>query len=406
MVANMNQARNRTTPILLTVLALLALAGMSALNLRFSESSPGGTDFLVHWVGARALLLEGTSPYSDAVAEEIQTRTYGRPALPGEHELRVAYPLYSVILFSPFALIEYYNLARALWMTLLEVCLLATSLLGMRLVDWKPGVLGTSVFLTFSLVWYHALRPLINGNAVIVVAFLFVAALWAIRCEQDAWAGVLLAFATIKPQLCVLIIPFILLWALSRKRWGLIGWTVGGVAALSLLGMLWLPDWPLQFLREVLRYPGYNPAGTPAAAFREWWAAVGTLLGWGLTLLMAGLLLLEWRVTWGKDGYAWFLWTACLTLVASQWIGVQTDPGNYIVLLAPLALVLAYLYRRWPRRADLLAGGLLLALGVGLWALFLATLSFKGGQPVQHAVMFFPLPLVLLVGLYAIREKR
>lgn len=388
----------------LGLLVALALGGMTFFNLKFSERSPGGTDFLVHWVGARALL-DGKSPYGDHTALEIQVRTYGRPAQPGEHELRVAYPIYSVLLFGPFALVEDYNLARALWMTLLEVCLLGGSALAMRLFDWKPGLPGSVAFLVFSLTWYYALRGLINGNAVIVVAFLYTAALWAIRQEKDAWAGVMLALATIKPQVGVLFIPFVLLWAVSRRRWKLIGWTLGSGLGFSLLGLALQSDWPLQFAAEVLRYPGYNPPGTPAAVFATWWGEAGKALGWGLSLLMLGAVAVEWRRAWGVP-FPHFAWAACLTLVASPWSGVQTDPGNFIVLVPALVLVLAEIQRRWPRRAGLAAGSLLILLWVGLWALFLGLLRYEGGQPVQPPAMFFPLPLVLLVGLCAARANQ
>ena len=100
--------RTRRTTIITTLVVIFAL-GLLALitygNYRYSAQNPGGTDFLVHWVGTRSLFGEGLSPYSDQVALRIQTLVYGRAALPGEHELRVAYPLYSIVLFSPFALI-------------------------------------------------------------------------------------------------------------------------------------------------------------------------------------------------------------------------------------------------------------------------------------------------------------
>ena len=127
----------------LFVFVILAIAavivGAFWANYRFTRQNPGGNDFLVHWVGARALILDGVSPYSDAVALRIQRRAYGRPARPGEHELRVAYPLYSTLLFSPFALIEDYDLARALWMTVLEIALVLIAFFSLRLTDWRPG---------------------------------------------------------------------------------------------------------------------------------------------------------------------------------------------------------------------------------------------------------------------------
>jgi hypothetical protein len=38
----------------------------------------------------------------------------------------------------------------------------------------------------------------------------------------------------------------------------------------------------------------------------------------------------------------------------------------------------------------------------GLWLLFANTLTYEG-QPIQNPVMFFPLPLFLLIGLYWVR---
>ena len=74
----------------ISLLSLLALIGLTLANYRFAVQNPGGNDFLVHWVGTRALLVDGISPYSDETALRIQRMAYGRPAREGEHELRVA----------------------------------------------------------------------------------------------------------------------------------------------------------------------------------------------------------------------------------------------------------------------------------------------------------------------------
>ncbi len=65
-------------------------------NYRYTTQNPGGNDFLVHWMGTKSFFEDGLSPYSDEVALRIQTMVYGRAARAGEHELRVAYPLYSI----------------------------------------------------------------------------------------------------------------------------------------------------------------------------------------------------------------------------------------------------------------------------------------------------------------------
>ncbi|HJW91510.1 MAG TPA: glycosyltransferase 87 family protein [Anaerolineales bacterium] len=383
-------------------LLLAALVGVTWANYQFARENPGGNDFLVHWVGTRALLVDGLSPYSDEVAEEIQTRAYGRPAQAGEHQLRVAYPLYGEALFLPFALIADYTLARALWMTALEAGLLALAFFCLRLTGWRPPLWLLSAFLIFSLVWYHGLRPLINGNPVILVALLLAGAFLALRSGRDELAGVLLALATLKPQVVLLPILFILVWTASQRRWRVVLWLVITIGSMSGLAAFFLPDWPIQNLREVLLYPSYNPPGTPGVAFAEWWPATGEKLGWALSALLAILLLGEWAAARRKE-FRWFLWTAGLTIAAGQWIGIQTDPGNFIVLFIPLTLIFAVWEERWGRRGQFVILLMMLVLLAGLWALFLRTVGSSGGQPLQHPIMFFPLPAFVIVGLYWVR---
>lgn len=383
--------------VVIAVAAILLTIG----NYRYASLNPGGNDFLVHWVGTRSFITEGISPYSDEVALRIQDMVYGRPAQAGEHELRVAYPLYSIVLFLPFALIKDYTMARALWMTVLEISLVATCLLSLRLTRWKPTPLILMALLLFSVFWYHGLRALILGNAVVVVTLMLIGALLAIRSGADELAGVLLAFATIKPQVVVVLLAFIALWALFRRRWKIVFWMVGTVFLLSTAAALLMPDWILQNLREVMRYPGYNPPGTPAAVFSVYMPGVGKKIGEGISIVLIVILLVEGWLSLRGDFRA-FLWVACLTLVASQWIGIQTDPGNFIVLYPALILVLAMWDERWHRRADLLTIGTLVLLFIGIWLVFLRTLE-RAYQPIQSPLLFFPLPLFMFINLYWVR---
>ncbi len=386
---------------LITVVSLGLLVLLTWGNLRFARENPGGNDFLVHWVGTRALITEGLNPYSDEVATRIQTIAYGRPARAGEHELRVAYPLYSVAVFFPFALVPDFNLARAAWMTVLEISLLLMTLLSLRLVRWRVGPVMIVLLLLFSVFWYHGLRPLINGNAVILVGLGLVAGLLALRAGADELAGVLFAFTTIKPQVVILVLAFIAFWALSNRRWRVLTWMVGTVLLLSASAALLIPDWIVQNLREVILYPSYNPPGTPQAAFQAWWPAWGNRVGWVLTGVVALLLLVEW---WHNRhaSFRGLLWTFCLTLVLGQWSGIQTDPGNFVVLVPAIILVFSLLDDRWKTGGRIFVLVSLLILLIGIWAIFLNTVEYAD-QPIQSPVMFFPLPAYLLVTLYWVR---
>lgn len=386
---------------MVAVVLIAAVVLLTIGNYRYASLNPGGNDFLVHWMGTRTFITEGISPYSDEVALRIQNMAYGRPAQPGEHELRVAYPLYSIVLFLPFALIKDFTLARAVWMTVLEIALVVLCFLSLRLTRWKPTPLILMLLLLFSLFWYHGLRALILGNAVILVTLMIVGALLAMRVEADELAGVLLGFATIKPQVVIVLLVFVTIWSIYRKRWKLIIWLFGTVFLLSAASALLMPDWILQNLREVIRYPGYNPPGTPATVFSIYMPGVGSRIGQGVSVFLVVVLLVEGWLSLRGDFRA-FLWVACLTLVASQWIGIQTDPGNFIVLYPAVILVLAMWDERWHRAASLLTIGSLVVLFAGIWLVFIRTLE-RAYQPIQSPLLFFPLPFLLFIGLYMVR---
>jgi len=152
----MNRKQQRTIKEVLQILLLLIIVGLFIFgNLQYTAKNPGGNDFLVHWVGTQSFVKEGISPYSDNVALRIQNLVYGRPAQAGEHELRVSYPLYSIFLFLPFSLIEDFTIARAIWMTVLEFLVIISTIMMIKMVNWKPNFLISFLLIVFSIFWYH-----------------------------------------------------------------------------------------------------------------------------------------------------------------------------------------------------------------------------------------------------------
>jgi hypothetical protein len=188
---------------------------------------------------------------------------------------------------------------------------------------------------------------------------------------------------------------------IGTKRWRYVLWFVGGVAVFVLGGMLIIPDWPLQNLSTLLRYSSYNPPTTVGGALDFWFPAVGRYAGWIIYLLVAVAVLWEWHLILRSE-FNQLLWVFSLTLVASQWIGISTDPGNFILLTLPLVLILKWLDAS--RHGVLWIGVTLVLLLVGLWALFFATVDRELGN-LQNPIMFFPFPLFLFIGLYLIRGK-
>jgi Glycosyltransferase family 87 len=386
--------------ILVVVLILVGLVGLTWANYRFVVANPGGSDFIPAWMGARLFLTKGWSPYGDQVKSEIQNQFYGG-TIPQGNEISFDYPLYSTLLFVPFAMIPDYTMARAVWMTAMEVALLAIALLSIVLVRWRLSPLFLAVFLVFSILWYHALGVLVSGNVVILCTLFVVLALLLIRSGFDAGAGFFLALATIKPNIVILLLVLVLLWGISQRRWQLVAGFLGSLFFLTAFSMLLIPDWIFQEVRAVLASAQSLLPGTPGEALIHWMPGIGKQLSWTLTIVLIVVLVLEWRAVWGKE-VRWFLWTACLTLVINEWIGIRTDPKNFLILYTPMVLIFATWEVRWGKNMRWATIGSLVLLGVGLWALFISTLN--SGDPLQsQASMFFPLPLFLFFGLYWVR---
>ena len=287
----MNPRRDSFIAILLPLLIGISLIGLFVVSYRFTTHNRGEERFLVYWAGMRAWLVDGDSPYSDAAASRIQELAVHT----GDPNARVTYPLYGGFIILPFAAIPSYALARALWMTALGAALLVTALLCLRLTGWRTSAWLMALFLLLGISSYPSLSMMISGNATILAALFIVAALDALRLERDTTAGAMLGMATIQPGAVVVVLPFILLWCISRQRWLVVTWFFGLLAVLSVIGIFFIPDWIVQWLRNLLHYSDYLAPASPGVAFQNWWPGIGRQAG----LFIGPGRQLVWRVVGG-----------------------------------------------------------------------------------------------------------
>ncbi|HEX2981273.1 MAG TPA: glycosyltransferase family 87 protein [Anaerolineaceae bacterium] len=363
----------------MVILAAAVLALLTWQNYRFTQNNSGGYDFLIQWMGARNFLTTGESPYSDATAEKIQTAAYGRLAREGESQLRYVYPLYAVGVFLPFALFSNFDLARAIFMTVQEVSLVVMLILSLRLTRWRPRIWVLGVFVLFSLFWFHAVRPVLDGNITVLVALLIVAGLLALKNGGQELAGLLFAFATIKPNVVVLLMVFAVIWGLTTRHNRFVGWLLGTVFLLSASSALLLPDWIVQNLREVILYPSYSAPGSLGTVLSKSFPAMGERIGRIIYGVMTGMLLAEWWVA-RKAEFRGFLWSALFTLTLNQWIGIPSSAQNFIILYPAVTLVFATWEERWRRAGTVLTGLSMILLFGGIWWLYLSTV-IPGNPP-------------------------
>jgi hypothetical protein len=394
----------RTSPILRAIVVVAAVAFLVALtiaNFRYSIDSPGGNDFLARWNGARYWLVEGTSPYDSEVSQTAQELIYGRPAVreQGEDVAHFVYPLPSMIFFGPFGYLQY-DVARAIWMTVLEVGLPLLAILGIRLSRWKPSRPMLVMTLLYSILWYHGLRSVIVGQFAVIESLLMVGGLLAIDKNQDWLAGLLFALSISKPQMAFLLIPYVLLWCGRARRWSVVWTTISLIVMLFIVFSFIEPGWIIGWLRQVVDYTSYTALGSPISIVADLVASGDTVtfISYGLSAMAVFYLLYEWLVSLGKP-FQWFLWTASMTIVITNLVATRTATTNYVVLLPVLLLVFSTWQSRWGRSGTLAVALILMVTFVGLWLLFWVTVE---GNMESHW-MYLPLPFVALLGLWWIR---
>lgn len=384
-------------------LVLLLAVVLTWANYQFASQNPGGNDFVSRWMGTRLFLTQGLNPYSPETAQEIQEFIFGgRLARSGESLFLFIYPYYSMLVMLPFALIKDITFARAIWMTTFELSLLVIAFTSLGINKWRPQKFTLVLYLFFTMLWFHAVRPIVNGNLSVLVALFIALTFLAIVNGNDGAAGIMLAFTTIIPQVVILLVPFTLFWAFSKRKMTLINGF--GVSMLVLVGgsLLSQPNWIILNLQQLVALPQYAPMVTPGKIFAAWSPRFGEQWGIYLSIFLSLILIREWLAAWKKNEQ-WFLWTAGITLVVTNLIGLQTSLSNYIAMFPALVLVFSVMEKRWEKPGRSFVNINLIILFVGLWGLFINTLGTED-QPIQNSAMFFPFPVYLFFSLYWIRH--
>lgn len=403
MEASVSLENRRASVLFVTILVvgLLLIVGLTWMNFLYTSQDSGPNDFYPAWLATRALLLRGINPYDGQAVTAAALSLSGGVLSDQSDFYALRYPIHATLVFAPFALINDPYLARALWMTLLELALMGNLAVSVSLSRWKPDAGMLTGLLISLLVWYFTWRPLLDGDVVILTALLLSLALLAVRSEQDSVASFLLAFTLIKGEIFILPVIFIALWGLSHRRGGLLGGTLAFLAFFFILGLLFASDWPWNYARLIVRDYRDLPPLLPLRVLQAWLPGVGRQLGWGLTLAVSGICLWQWGSALRQD-WRWFYWTHSLTITAAFLVGLPVSLDNTVVLLPSLVLILAIWDQRWGKLGKILIALLLLLLILGTWTLALRSVRSEVVLDMQPLFFFFT-PLIMLIGLVWVR---
>lgn len=332
------------------------------------------SDLYPRWLGTRELLLHHRDPYSPEVTREIQTGYYGRPLDPARpndptDEQRFAYPVYVAFLLAPTIRMSFQTV-EAGFRWLLVMLAAGTVLLWLRVLRWRPSAWTTAALVLLALGSFPAVQGIRLQQLSLLVSVLIAGCAALLAAGYLFLAGVLLALATIKPQLTLPLAAWLVFWSLSEWRtrqrfvWGFLLTMVVLFAGAQLI----LPGWIGKFLGAI-------------SAYRQYAAGPGSLLDFLLTpkwgtavtaLLVLALAIVCWctrRDSVESEGFAIAL---ALVLTVTIVVLPMFAPYNQLLLLPGLLLA-------WVHRTDLQRTGAgRLACGVALVLLLWPWLASAG----------------------------
>ncbi len=302
--------------------------------------APGNwSDLYPAWLGARELLAHRRNPYGPEITREIQRGFYGRPIDPNRHNEPTnleafAYPVYVVFLLAPSLPFSFDAVQRFFGPVML--LLTAASIpLWMRALHLRlPSGTGWLAWVA-TLSSYTVVDGLHLQQITLLVAILMAGSTVALAGGQLFVAGVLLALATVKPQLTILIVALFLFWTLAEwrsRQWFAIGFA-GCMAAMLLGSELLLPGWFRFWLRALHQYVGYNE---PSVLVNVLGKPIAMLVG-AVAVLVCGWMF--WRFRKAPVGSCEFSFSLVTALVVTQLFLPNAGKAYYNqVLLLPAAL--------------------------------------------------------------------
>jgi hypothetical protein len=358
------------------------------------------SDLYPRWLGARELLLHGRNPYGKEVAREIQAGYYGRPLDPSRpndprDEQGFAYPVYVVFCVAPAIGLPFAIVQRAFfWILLILTC--ASVLLWLRVLRWSasPGTKISLLALTLGSV--AAMQGLKLQQISLLVAGLLAIAIVLLVSDHAVAAGILLAVASIKPQLVLLLLCWLAIWTVGdwRRRYR---WMVSYLATMAIFigaSEWYLPHWIPRFWQAIRDYQSYTGAMSvldamigPPSIHAPW--------SWILELLaLAALLAACWKERRPAANTDSFAFTVSLVL-ATTILLVPTLAQYNQVLLSPALLLLVKERREIWRRSIVNRVFFLMTIGLAFWpwisSTVLAGLSLVVRQEVVERAWVIPL---------------
>ncbi len=327
------------------------------------------SDLYPRWLGARELLLHRRNPYSREITIEIQKGYYGRPldpSLPNDpkDQQGFAYPVYVVFVLAPTVEMSF-AVAQFCFRWILLGAGVAGVFLWLKALGWKLSLPAKFVCIALLLGSFPEVQGIRLQQLSLLVAALLAAGTACVVGGYLFVGGVVLALATIKPQLALPLAVVLLFWSASdgKARWRFAAGFFATMVLLLAASEFVLPGWARMFGQAIHEYRSYTGNQSVLDQLINWasgpWG--GKLLAVFAVLACAPLL---WRLRTQPAASESFGRVMALIMALTVLIVPMYAPYNQVLLLPAILLLM--------RDRDPLTGTLALRLVAALTILAFA----------------------------------
>ena len=300
------------------------------------------SDLYPRWLGARELLVHHRDPYTAEITREIQIGYYGRPLDPTRKNDPIdqqgfAYPIYVVLMLAPTVTLPFPTVHRIVFWLFVVLTTMSVPL-WLGTLRWRLSRAETVIAILLTLGCFPAIQGLRLQQLTVLVVALIAGSMYAITHQRFVLAGILLAMASIKPQLVFLLILWLCIWSLGnwRERQRVLWSFVISMAVLVVAGELLLPGWISEFRAAVKDYYRYTGGGSSLlnGVLPPLWARIASIV------LVVMVLVFAWRNRRATEETPAFQWLLCFTLATTLVVIPMFAPYNQLLLLPGVMMAL------------------------------------------------------------------
>gem|GEM_PF-3018688 len=370
---------NRKTILILTGLFILAVALMMVPSYQLLVEPRGQAfDLFWIWAGGRAILT-GQNPYGLETTRIIQLGVFNKIIPPHQYQHGFPHPAHIAFVLLPF-IVTPFSWSILSWISLQIPLFMVILLLGFQVLNWsiRPALLFLLTLLTL-LGFRYPINVYVLGQLIFFVLLCFLLSIWLFQRDHPRWAAVVLALATIRPDLSLLaiILAFIMVRKSPYRHEFIITLLATGVI-FTLVPALFIGFWPLTWINALQSY-GENPFATWPPELLSSTAAI-------IALLIAVSIWTGRYIVLGWHNPTSFHQSLMVSAVALFGLIIFPQTGSYTLTFA---LIPAFIFLRYANGSPWLQ--IIIAA-----SLLMPWLYFIFGKPFDRLI-FLLIPLQFII---------